>query len=205
MAGLLIIFGAGIVIAVSIAWLDHRTRTKALDILRAYAQRGEEPPASIVEAVAAVASGSRPGPRPGAACVPTRADHVAYVAAWTVAALGSAGMAWWRIPHNGEPGTLALVAVFAAVLFTMSAAARLVSVFSAPRPVLENDMSHVAANVIGVAGTFGIAWWQMPNDGEPRKLVIWTLIVGIFLAAMLARSLVRVFTAPGSDRSRDDR
>jgi hypothetical protein len=69
MEGLVIIFGTGIVIAVSIAWLEHRTRTKALDVLRTYAERGEEPPASIVEAIAAVGSGPRPGPRRGAGCV----------------------------------------------------------------------------------------------------------------------------------------
>ena len=205
MEGLVIIFGTGIVIAVSIAWLEHRTRTKALDVLRTYAERGEEPPASIVEAIAAVGSAPRPGPRRGAGCVPTRADHMAYFAAWIVAALGSAGIAWWWILRSGEPGALAIVAVFAAVLFAMSAAARLVSVFSAPKPVLENDMSHVAANFVGVVGTVGIAWWRTPHDGEPGKIVIWTLIVGIFLAAMLARSLVRVFTAPSGGRSREER
>ena len=189
-----------------VAW-RARTRAKALDVLRTYAERGDEAPASIAEAVAAVTSGLKPGPRPrvGAACPPTRASHMAYLAAVSVASLGSAGLAWWRMPQEGEPGGLVIFAVFAAIFFAMSSAARLVSVFSPAKPTLENDMSHVGANAVGVLGTIGIAWWRMPNEGEPGKIVIWALVAAIFLAAMLAMSLVRVFTAPSGGRSRDDR
>jgi hypothetical protein len=200
---LTIIFGTGIVIAVSIAWLEHRTRVKALDVLKAYAQRGDEPPASVVEAIAAVGSGHKPAPQPGrvASLVQTRADHLGRLAAMIVAALGSAGIAWWRIPHDGEPGGLAIVAMFAAVFFSMSAAARLVAAFSAPQPILENMMAHVAANFVGVLGTVGIAWWRMPSNGEPGGVVIFAVIAAIFLAAMLAWSLVGMF----SGRSRNAR
>ena len=41
----------GITIAVLIAWFDHRTRAKALDVLRVYAERGEEPPGSVTQAL----------------------------------------------------------------------------------------------------------------------------------------------------------
>jgi len=98
-----------------------------------------------------------------------------------------------------------MLAVFAAVFFFMASAARLVSVFSAPMPTLENDMSHVAANSVGVLGTLGIAWWQLSKNGEPGQVVMWSLAAAIFLAAMLARSLVRAFTAPSGGRSRDER
>jgi len=204
---LTIIFGTGIVIAVSIAWLEHRTRVKALDVLKTYAQRGEEPPASIVEAVAAVSSGQRPSqrPGPGPTPIPTRVEQVGVFAAMVVAALGSAGIAYWRTLHESEPGALAILAAFATVFFSMASAARLVSLFSAPKPVLENDMSHVAANGVGVLGALAIAWWRMPKDGEPGQIVIWAIIAAIFLAAMLAWSLVRVFAAPRGGQSRDGR
>jgi hypothetical protein len=202
---LTIIFGTAIVILVSTVWFDHRTKAKALDVLRAYAQRGDEPPASIVEAVGAVTSGHKPAAHPPKPPVTAPVDHLAIFAGFLVAALGSAGIAWWRILHDGEPGGFGMLAVFAAVFFFMSSAARLVSVFSAPMPTLENDMSHVAANAVGVLGTLGIAWWQMSKNGEPAQIVFWSLAAAIFLAAMLARSLVRVFTKPIGARSRDDR
>jgi len=201
---LTIIFGTGIVIAVSIAWLEHRTRVKALDVLKAYAQRGEEPPASIVEAVAAVSSGQRISARPGPVPIPTRTEQIGVFAAMVVAALGSAGIVWWRILHEGEPGALAILAAFATVFFSMASAARLVSLFYAPKPVLENDMSHVAANAVGVLGALAIAWWRMPKVGEPGQIVIWALIAAIFLAAMLVWSVVRVFTASSVSPSRND-
>ena len=53
--GALVILGSGIVIVVSIAWLDYRKHTKVLDVLRIYAERGNEPPAAVIQALTAVA------------------------------------------------------------------------------------------------------------------------------------------------------
>ena len=41
---LFIIFGTGCAIPVSIAWFEHRTRTKGLDTLRIYADREKSLP-----------------------------------------------------------------------------------------------------------------------------------------------------------------
>jgi hypothetical protein len=36
-----------VLIVVGIAWFQHRSRSKALDLLRGYAEKGEEPPAAL--------------------------------------------------------------------------------------------------------------------------------------------------------------
>lgn len=203
-----IVFGTGIVIAVSMAWLQYRTRMRALDVLRIYAERGDEPPASVTEALAAVGSGHQPSRAPGmgAAPVPTRANHMAHVAANFIALLGSAAVAWWQLPATGEPRALMIFAVTAAIFFAMATAARLVSAFTTPpMPHFENDMAHVAANTVGVLGALGMIWWRMPREGEPGALVIWLLVAAIFFAAMLVSRLVTVFATPSGGRPRDAR
>ena len=202
MMGLIIIFGSAVIMVASIAWFDFRKRTRALDVLRVYAERGEEPPASVVEALAFVSS-HPPAPRPKP---PTRANHMAHLAGNIVALLGSAGIAWWRMPAKGEPGALVIFAVMAAIFFAMSSAARLVSVFTTPPiPHFENDLAHVAANTVGVFGTAGMVWWLMPRQGEPGPLMISVVIVAIFLAAMLVARLVTVFATRSGNRPSDDR
>jgi hypothetical protein len=201
--GLIVIFGSAVVIVWSIAWLEFRKRTKALDVLRVYAERGEEPPASVVQALALVSGYPPPAPRPK---LPTRANHMAHLAGSIVALLGFAGIAWWRMPAEGEPGAFVIFAVMAAIFFAMATAARLVSVFTTPPiPHFENDWAHVAANTVGVFGSVGIVWWRMPRQGEPGPLVISVMIVGIFLAAMLVSRLVTVFATRGGSRPSDDR
>ena len=46
----------GVLIVLIISWFDHRTRRKGLELLRAYAERGEDPPESMVEALAAISA-----------------------------------------------------------------------------------------------------------------------------------------------------
>ena len=55
-----LVFSAGAVITISILWLVFRGRMKALDVLRAYAERGEEPPAAVIDALRTVSG--RPNP-----------------------------------------------------------------------------------------------------------------------------------------------
>ena len=46
-----LVLATGITIPVLISWFDHRTRTRALEVLRVYAERGEEPPVSVTQAL----------------------------------------------------------------------------------------------------------------------------------------------------------
>jgi hypothetical protein len=118
------------------AWIEHRSRSKALDVLRVYAERGDEPPASVTEALIAVGSGRYPGmggwPAPGGGPTLTRAYHMARVATNIVGALGWVGIAWWRMPDEGEPGWLVTFAVICAIFCAGLVAAHLVGVFTTP-------------------------------------------------------------------------
>ena len=118
-------------------WVEYRSRSQALDVLRVYAEKGQEPPASVVSAVGAVASAGAPfinaAPAPaGAFSRPTRENHLAHVAGSVVCGLGAAGIAWWRMPDDGEPGAVVMWAVVFAIFFAGSVAARLVGVFTTP-------------------------------------------------------------------------
>ena len=126
MSGLIVIFGSAIVIVMSIAWLDYRKHTKVLDVLRVYAERGEEPPPAVVQAVTGVSG------RSAAPAAPTpRSWHLAHVAANAVFTAGLGGFAWWRFGQTGEAGTLVIVTIFAALFFAASTAARLVGAYYA--------------------------------------------------------------------------
>ena len=126
------------------AWVDYQSRSQALDVLRVYAEKGQEPPASVTSAIGAFAAtgnafgraGStvvRAAPAPAPPCSrPTRETHLAHVAGSVVCGLGAAGIAWWRVPDQGAPGALVIWAVVFAIFFAGSAAARLVGVFTTP-------------------------------------------------------------------------
>jgi hypothetical protein len=117
-------------------WVEYRSRSQALAVLRVYAEKGQEPPASVTGAVAAVAGGApftKAAPAPaGASSRATRENHLAHLAGSVVCGLGAAAIAWWRMPDNGAPGPLVMWAVVVAVFFAGSAAARLVGVFTTP-------------------------------------------------------------------------
>lgn len=122
-----IVFGSGIIISVGVTWLQQRSRIKAIEVLKTYADRGEEPPPSVLEAVARInwppGVVAPPPPRP-----PTRGDHLSHVAGSTVLALGAAGVVWWRaLAGRGAPEPLLVVAIIVAVFFAGAAAARLVA------------------------------------------------------------------------------
>lgn len=129
---LFLVFGTGVAIPVSIAWLEHRTRTRGLETLRIYAERGEEPPASVIEAVTTVTNvyGRPPQTRP--ATPQTRGNHLAHAAASTVIAAGLAGLVWWRVSAYDEKGPGIVVGILVALFFAGSAAARLVYAYYAP-------------------------------------------------------------------------
>ena len=66
-----LVLGTGIAIAVTIAWFDHRTRTRALEVLRVYAERGEEPPSSVLQALTWVSGWPRKAPGPNLRSIPS--------------------------------------------------------------------------------------------------------------------------------------
>jgi len=135
---LIIVFGTGIAIAVSIAWFDHRTRTRALEVLRVYAERGEEPPASVLQALTWVSGWPRRMPDPTDHTRDrlgrpyTRGSFFAHAAADAVFAAGFSAFAWWRYSDLGEASTGVIVSIFVALYFTANLAARLVGSYYAP-------------------------------------------------------------------------
>ena len=89
-------------------------------------ERGEDPPAPVVQALTAV-SGRPPAPH-----APTpRSWHLAHVAANTVFTAGLGGFAWWRFTETGDAGTLVIICIFAALFFAAATAARLVGAYYA--------------------------------------------------------------------------
>jgi hypothetical protein len=131
-----LVFGTGITIPVSIAWFDHRTRTRALDVLRVYAERGEEPPPSVLQALTWVSGWPRkvdaPDNRDRIGRPRTRGGFLAHAAANAIFAAGLSALAWWRISPSGEAGTGEIVAILAALFFAASVAAQLVGAYYAP-------------------------------------------------------------------------
>ena len=109
---------------------DHRTRTRALDLLRIYAERGEEPPASVLQAVTGASGWARP-PQPGAHPRQTRGGHLAHAAGNAVFTVGLTGLTWWRFSTSGEYGGWVIALSLAALFFAAGLAARLVGAFYA--------------------------------------------------------------------------
>jgi hypothetical protein len=132
----ILFLGAGIAIAVTISWFDHRTRTRALDVLRVYAERGEEPPSSVTQALTSVSG----WPRAAAASdnrdrlgrPRTRGGFLAHAAANTIFAAGFSWFAWWRYSDLGEASTGVIVSILVALFFAASVAAQLVGASYAP-------------------------------------------------------------------------
>jgi hypothetical protein len=128
---LTLVFGTGFAIPVSIAWFEHRTRTRALDVLRVYAERGEDPPPAVTQALAAVSGWPRK-PEATGARVSARGNYLAHAAANTIFTIGLAGLAWWRFSASGEAGPLVICAFLGALFFAAALAAQLVYVYHAP-------------------------------------------------------------------------
>jgi hypothetical protein len=132
----ILFLGTGIAIAVTISWFDHRTRTRALDVLRVYAERGEEPPSSVTQALTSVSG----WPRAAAASdnrdrlgrPRTRGGFLAHAAANTIFAAGFSWFAWWRYSDLGEASTGVIVSILVALFFAASVAAQLVGASYAP-------------------------------------------------------------------------
>lgn len=97
---------------------EIKVGAKAADILKLYAERGQEPPQSVLNALAA--SMTRPAVMaPAPPKVKTRGRYLADLARDLVIAVGAAGIAWWRAPRPGEePGAVMILALVVALIFT---------------------------------------------------------------------------------------
>lgn len=117
-------------------WVEYRSRSQALDVLRIYAEKGQEPPASVMGALTVAAAPTAPAAHaslpPSVFPGPTREKHMAHLAGSLVCGLGATGVAWWRWPADGNPGPLVIWAVVIAIFFAGGVAARLVGVFTTP-------------------------------------------------------------------------
>jgi len=92
-------------------------------VLRVYAERNEEPPASVTQALTGFGPHiPQAPPKPPA----TRGHHLAHVAANVVFALGAIGIVWWKDPDPGNPGGFVIFVILAGLFFAAGAAARLV-------------------------------------------------------------------------------
>ncbi len=134
---MVLLLATGITIPVLFMWFDHRTRTRALDVLRVYAERGEEPPASVTQALTWVSGWPKAAPpvddnkdrigRPR-----TRGGFLAHAAADAVFAAGFSWFAWWRYGDLGEASTGVMVSIFVGLYFAASTTARLVGAYYTP-------------------------------------------------------------------------
>ena len=125
------LFWVGVVVVVmSWAWfmaiIIHRHNMKALEVLRLYAERGEEPPAAIAEPLMRHLSQAGPPKRS------ERSRHRQGFAFCLFSAGAWAGVAWWRADVGGEPRWIFYVAVIVAVAFACGALGALYNTFSTP-------------------------------------------------------------------------
>ncbi len=101
-------------------WTDFRRQIKALDVLKTYAEKGEEPPPEIIAALET--------PKPP----PTRSDRWANSVFGLVVAVGATGVAWWLAPEDGDPGGAVIIAVVVALVSAAAAASNMVKARSMP-------------------------------------------------------------------------
>ena len=133
-----LVLATGITIPVLISWFDHRTRTRALEVLRVYAERGEEPPASVMHALTRVSGWPKTSTLPATdnkdriGKPRTRGSFLAHAAANTVFAAGFLSFAWWRYANLSEASTGVMVSLFIGMFFAASVAAQLVGAYYAP-------------------------------------------------------------------------
>ena len=132
---LTIVFTAGTIIPVSITWLQQRTKMRAFDVLKIYAEKGQEPPASVIETVNRINwpfPSNAPPPPPKPMRDQSRSEHLTHVAG-SVCLAGGSGIVLWWLASNPQPRLewLMITAIFTAIFFTGSAAARLVAALTA--------------------------------------------------------------------------
>jgi hypothetical protein len=116
---LLMFFLPGLIIAVAAIWTSARARITGIDALKVYAERGQEPPASLLKAI-------RPGvPAPPR---PLRGELLSQFAASIALGAGAAGFAWWRWSvQDGRSDPMMIVAIILVIVSIGAAAFQLVA------------------------------------------------------------------------------
>jgi DMSO reductase anchor subunit len=96
-----------------------KANANAAEILKIYAERGAEPPQSVINALTVA---SKPAVPPAWPPPKTRGRHFADVARDVVVVAGAVGMAWWRAPRPGEaPEAFMILALVVALIFAADA------------------------------------------------------------------------------------
>jgi hypothetical protein len=132
---LLIVFTAGTIIPIGVTWLQQRTKIRSIEVLKIYAEKGHEPPASVLEAVNRISwpfpTNTPPPPKPMRD--QSRGEHLSHLAGSWSLAIGSGFVIWW-LAHDPQPRLewLFITAIFTAIFFTAAGAARLVAALTTP-------------------------------------------------------------------------
>lgn len=121
---LVLVFSMGAIIPIGIVGLQLRAKLKAIEVLKIYAQMGEEPPASVVEAINQV--GRPPPPPPPPPPHLRRGWHLSHFAGSASLSLGGWGVVVWRaLASDRDPDWLMIVGLVVGIFFAAAAAARL--------------------------------------------------------------------------------
>ena len=107
----------------------YRHNTRLLSILRIYAERGEDPPAAVLEALKPPNDQQKWGEWP--ARTSRGAQLQQFVHGVTFAAVAAA-IAWWRTDAGG-PQWLIYLAAIAAIVIGAGAIGRLIAALATPR------------------------------------------------------------------------
>jgi hypothetical protein len=132
---LTIIFTAGTIIPLGITWMQQRTKMRAIEVLKSYAEKGQEPPASVLDAINRInwpfPQSASPPPKPMRD--QSRGEHLSHFAG-SAGLAGGAGVVIWWLGTNPNPRFewLFITAIFVAIFFTSAGLARLVAALTTP-------------------------------------------------------------------------
>lgn len=104
-----------------------RKREKATEVLKIYAERGETPPESVIDALLGSATLWKQQPWTPWIKPETRGRHFSESASCTVFALGAAGLAWWQASQPGHHTGAFVILVMVALVFAAGAVSHLVT------------------------------------------------------------------------------
>ena len=97
-------------------WFEHRSRmSKALDVLRVYAERNEEPPASVIQALTGL--GSICSEVTSKAALDTRPPSRTRCRERRLRAGCDGDSVWWKAPDPTKPGGLVIFVILAGLVF----------------------------------------------------------------------------------------
>lgn len=116
---------------------DHRARMAALDILRTYAEKGIEPPASMSEPLGQFGQAADKAPadhskRQAKKAARQAADHMAKFSSDIFVSGLAAAICWWRVDAGGPQWAIIVSGIFAAVA-AAGALGNLVAAVTSPR------------------------------------------------------------------------